>query len=343
MWTPSDLIQATYMQRGARTELPYQGMRQRIFLPREVNLPLTFEIREYAEDNAEEEDTEEDQGRYQLNRGGGKQASSYEKERDPKQRMIGWANDKVTAHAPFLLGPTLNMLMRAESRTVTALLNSKNANQTKEIVAAAYRRAGLDSPLTDSARAAKTSVVTSAFETDFIKALHNQTVITQQIATTLQEIPKTEHHAKMDALMRDTQESYVTAVTALAKAVQKLEERVESWETTFLPQLIDRLPQALPPSPATTTPSEHEEEHEDKKRHVDRAAPYSPREPSRHEAPQEGVNALDRIRERSLRNCCERILSSQKQQETKQEQPMAQEAPVATETASALRPFRSKN
>ena len=258
---------------------------------------------------------------------------------DPKQRMISWANDKVSQHAPHVMGPTLNMLMRAENRTVTALLNSKNANQTKEIITAAYKRAGLESPF-GASRSAPSSV-SREFENDVIKALHNQTVITQQIATTLQHIPTTEHHAAMDKFMKDTQESYISTVKALAEAVHQLERRVESWETDFLPHLIDRLPVEHPPSPASPSASViGSPRASGESKHIDRPQPYQHEEQQRAEEPQGEVNALDRLRDISLRNCCEKVISQQKQQEANLSGIGEVAAPAVT---TALKPFRSRN
>ena len=345
MWSPFSLTQAANMQRGLRTDPPYDGTRRpSVFPPRPVNLPLTFQTSEY------EEDGQSGCGKLQRQQRGGAKKIPQDKERDPKQRMISWANDKVQEHAPQVMGPTLNMLMRAETRTVTALLNSKNQHQTKEIITAAYRRAGLDPPF--GAPKQSSSQLSSAFETDFIKAMTNQAIITQQIAEALSEIPKKEKHDMMDKFMRDTQESYITAVKSLSEAIQKLEQRIESWETTFLPQLIDRLPDKPPPSPASDTSSTHRQSGDSKRHSNERSQPYSGRGMVRHEhghgQAQQDVSALDKLREISLRNCCERLMSSQKQQQevTCVEENVAQEAPtsphqVVAQAPTALKPFRS--
>ena len=62
---------------------------------------------------------------------------------DPKKAMMRWAQHKLRTDAPTIVGPTSTMLLKAEARAISALMNCKSPAQTKQIMVAAYRRAGL--------------------------------------------------------------------------------------------------------------------------------------------------------------------------------------------------------
>ena len=65
---------------------------------------------------------------------------------DPKKAMMHWAQHKLQTDTPSIVGPTFTMPLKAEARTIPALMNSKSPMQTKQIMVAAYRRAGLQDP-----------------------------------------------------------------------------------------------------------------------------------------------------------------------------------------------------
>ena len=62
----------------------------------------------------------------------------------PRAVMLVWAEDKITREVPGLNMLTVRMLLKAEQRTVTAVLHSRSPTQTREVLVAAYRRAGLN-------------------------------------------------------------------------------------------------------------------------------------------------------------------------------------------------------
>ena len=51
---------------------------------------------------------------------------------DTKKAMMFWARQKVQADAPSALGATTTMLLKAEARTISALMNSKLPAQTRQ-------------------------------------------------------------------------------------------------------------------------------------------------------------------------------------------------------------------
>ena len=97
---------------------------------------------------------------------------------DPKRAMHDWDQHKLQTHAPTILGPTTNMILKAEARTVSALMKSKSAAQTRQIMIATYRRAGLADPFQQLPQAPLP--VHPPLETiirdlhDLCQALHNQ-------------------------------------------------------------------------------------------------------------------------------------------------------------------------
>ena len=72
-------------------------------------------------------------------RGGVRQPRSSQQ---PRAAMLLWAEDKISREMQGLNTLTVRMLLRAEQRMVSAIY-SRSPNQTREIMVAAYRRAGL--------------------------------------------------------------------------------------------------------------------------------------------------------------------------------------------------------
>ena len=62
---------------------------------------------------------------------------------DQRAQMIIWAMDRVVEHYPYIPTCTAQMLLRAEARTVSALLNARSGSQVVEVMEASMRRAGL--------------------------------------------------------------------------------------------------------------------------------------------------------------------------------------------------------
>ena len=68
---------------------------------------------------------------------------------DPRAAMTTWALSRVEKEMPSLPSATASMLLKAESRTVTAVLNARTWKQVIEVTQAAMRRAGI--PVTQPA------------------------------------------------------------------------------------------------------------------------------------------------------------------------------------------------
>ena len=65
-------------------------------------------------------------------RGGGRR--HRDNPNDPKTAMLGWAKDRVLEHCPNLPPATATMLLKAEQRTVSSVLNSRSRHQVVEVM-----------------------------------------------------------------------------------------------------------------------------------------------------------------------------------------------------------------
>ena len=155
---------------------------------------------------------------------------------DPKRVMMGWAEQKIRDEAPEAQGKTMSMIMRAEPRTVTAIMHAKSPTQTKEVITAAFKRAGLPSPFHPI------PVPEREMERvdlqPVMSAIAEQTTITAQIASILGEMPKASNYEDLVQYMRESQNSYIRAVEALAMTVARLERTMSTWEQAYLPTYL---------------------------------------------------------------------------------------------------------
>ena len=103
----------------------------------------------------------------------------------PRAAMLVWAEDKVQREVPGLNVLTVRMLLKAEQRTVSAVLHSRSPSQTREVLIAAYRRAGLVMQNTDNPQPHTEAIVTN----EMTRALTQQTAITAEVADRLAASP----------------------------------------------------------------------------------------------------------------------------------------------------------
>ena len=142
------------------------------------------------------------------------------------------------------------MVLKAEARTVTALMNSKSQAQTRQIMIAAYRRAGLGDPF--QAPVHEPMPVHPPLESitkdldDLRTALLNQVQITQAIADTMKAVPQSNTFETLSFAFTEAQKANVEAMSALTGAIARVEQRVEAWENHYLPHIIDRIPVYVP-------------------------------------------------------------------------------------------------
>ena len=111
----------------------------------------------------------------------------------PRAVMIVWAEDKIRREIEGVNPLTVRMLLKAEQRTVSAILHTRSATQTREVLQAAYRRAGLSmqapQQLQEQQQEQQQTQPPQEALTDMVRALHNQATITTQIADRLAASP----------------------------------------------------------------------------------------------------------------------------------------------------------
>ena len=276
----------------------------------------------------------------------------------PKHAMQQWALQKAEEHAPEVSQKTLHMILKAEAKTCSALLHSQSVAQTHQIIEAAFKRAGLSSPFApprENDEETQSDPKRARFENDVIVALTNQVQITNQIAEQFKATPQADEYVRLSDVFKTSQEASIKAVASLATVVGKMEQRMQQWEETFLPHVLERLPIPVPPSPNDSQQdADFTQPYEDQGgRSVEREGPGDPtrdqqqqaqeviqdtNEPHSEEQPGQAMSSqphalapsstreeeesLQPMQERSLRNCCARIV-----------RPSGQ--------ATALRPFRA--
>ena len=167
-------------------------------------------------------------------------------------------------------------------------------------------------------------------------ALTNQVTITNQIAEQFQTTPKAEDYARLTDVFKTFQKASVKAVALLATVIGKMEQRMQQWEEAFLPHVLERLPTPVPPSPNDTQEEiditqlygERVSTHEGKQAQPQALQDQQGRLESdqvhgaqhqqqavtdQHASPEPSSNvaegeSLQPMQERSLRNCCARIV-----------------------------------
>ena len=91
----------------------------------------------------------EDQRREELIwRGGGRRNGRTT--RSPRSDMLYWSMDRASKDYPEASAATLRTLFCSETRTMTALLNSKSTAQARQVINAAFVRANIRPPSTDA-------------------------------------------------------------------------------------------------------------------------------------------------------------------------------------------------
>ena len=147
---------------------------------------------------------------------------------DQRAQMINWAIDKIREHLPDVPIPTATMLCRAETRTITAVLLSKSPTQTRQVMDAACKRAGI--PTTRHLASMPEQGGETVNLDHVIDALKNQTLLFGQLMEVIAQVPTADTQNAMVEAFRLQQHASMQAVTALATAVGKMESRMEKWE-----------------------------------------------------------------------------------------------------------------
>ena len=102
---------------------------------RDLEAMIEDEEMEFENDQDDDEDLT-------VTRGGAKRPRQQEAI-DPRMAMHAWALDKAERETEGVSSATLSMLLKAEFRTIRAVLSTRQTSQTCAVIAAALRRAGL--------------------------------------------------------------------------------------------------------------------------------------------------------------------------------------------------------
>ena len=160
---------------------------------------------------------------------------------DPRTAMIGWAVQKASEHNQEVHPSTMTMLCRAEARTTHALLNSRSPSQTQHILQAAFRRASLTYPSSSQSMTHPSSdhqevrqqEQAQALLPDVLRALQEQTQAIAHQTTILSSMPTRQQHEATLTMFDTSQRATIEAMASFAQALNRLEGRVATWESTF--------------------------------------------------------------------------------------------------------------
>ena len=130
--------------------------------------------------------------------------------------------------------------------------------------------------------------------------------------------------------MQESQRSYVQAVEALAMSVARLENTINTWESAYLPQMLRNVPMAPSHTPEVPTPTVlGTQDYQDEDMNVEQT--MNSQSESQQAVTQEHhveLPSMQRLQDRSLRHCCERVVQTPFQ---------------AGRPREALRPFRARS
>ena len=144
---------------------------------------------------------------------------------DPKTAMNQWALQKLEEHVPTMNQRTAAMLFKAEARTVSAVLHSKSAHQTLEIMNAALRRADL--PVLGSAHSQAVGSMSQA-EVD-IKA-HSENLA--KIMEKLESMPDKDETQQILKILHTQHIMHTQALSELVSAVETVQRKFISMVPT---------------------------------------------------------------------------------------------------------------
>ena len=171
-----------------------------------------------------------------------------QRDMDPRHMMITWALQKASREAPEACQATVQMLCRAENRTVMALLNAKSPAQTKHVLEAAYRRAGMMSPFAQPTQPLQPQADHPDMEElkEMVKAQGNMVAVMSNLVA---QIPSSQSYSQVMMGFKASQDATIEAMTSFTAAISGLERRLERVEhLRARPQEMSLTPMSPPPN-----------------------------------------------------------------------------------------------
>ena len=195
-------------------------------------------------------------------RAGGKR-KSFPQNNDPKQVCATWAHQRAMECIPGLSPQTMSTLLRAEFRLSTAIMQSRSEDQVRHAVAAAFKRAGLTPPhgtpgaaqepqQTPTVECAQDADQTRFWLAQMTSTLTAQTTLITELVTAQNAMATREEAQQAQNSYMHMIEEQQKEIRVLSNEVKALNSRIQEWETSYLPCIIDRLPHDHPSSPPSS-------------------------------------------------------------------------------------------
>ena len=161
-------------------------------------------------------------------RGGGRSKPNLS---DPRTAMHTRAMQKTEEQMPELPAAVANTLLRAEARTVTAVLHSKSQSQLQEGITAALRRAGYP-PL--AALRSYTTATTTEPETATVQTLQSSVEKLEAVCVYQQQQQQGEGATmQIMAMINSYRVAQTAVINDLAAQLKKLDARMQCWEEHY--------------------------------------------------------------------------------------------------------------
>ena len=231
----------------------------------------------------------------------------------PRAVMIAWAEDKIRREIQGVNLLTARMLLKAEQRTVSAILHTRSAAQTREVLHAAFRRAGLDMEPTH-VQHAEPQREDNRDLAHMTQALLNQTTITTQIADRLAAMPTNSDFMQLLEAIYEHVEMQRTVILQTERIMvflravhgDQVMEQFRAQETPRLPQTPQSTQQYTQPSPDIAAQEQHVQP-SPAQQHAPEQLPQqdlmpTPRRGPMALAPGGLINAIDAVRDASERS-----------------------------------------
>ena len=161
--------------------------------------------------------------------------------------MHAWALDKIQRELPAVSQAQASFLLRAEARTVNAVLNAKSTSQLQEVITAAKRRADIM-----QGEAMPTSASTSTTASTVEQVIATQQLIVNQLTQIQACQVNKDDFTQLCQTMQIQQALHMQHVQQLLARIQELENKIASWK--------DIMPHMTEPSPTPVYSELAEEE-----------------------------------------------------------------------------------
>ena len=195
---------------------------------------------------------------------GGVRSSRAQRSGNPRTAMLFFAQDRVAREMPQMPRGTANLLLRAEARTVSAVLNARSSAQLEQVMQAALRRADLQQEAQQQADSQAPQaenlqpVVAQLTMTAQILA-HQVQHLSSELAVTSAQ-PTKEQYAQMLVNLTTSTAVHLQGLQDLTRRIHGLEERIQAWEQNYLPEILSRLPHNAPQTPDDYSQTEAQQE-----------------------------------------------------------------------------------